>query len=119
MESLDSVKKLYSLAKTGKKIAEEAIKIAKAKKENPTEMKKTNPLVKILAAVAGAAVLAGIIFLVWKYLHPDYLNESDEDDFEDDFFDDDDDDNEASGETEPGKEEEETGGDAENAGSDE
>ena len=90
MESLDTVKKVYNLAKTGKKVYTGIQKVAemKAKKEEEKEEKKGNLIFRIIAAVAVIAAVCGIAYAVYRYLKPDYLEDFDEDDFEDEFFED-------------------------------
>lgn len=58
------------------------------------EEKKSDTWVWILAIVGGIAVIAGIVYAIYRYLTPDYMDEFDDDfddDFEDDFFDDEED----------------------------
>lgn len=52
------------------------------------EEKHKNSVVFILAIIGAVAAVAGIAFAVYKFLQPDYLDDSDYDDFDDDFDDD-------------------------------
>jgi len=57
------------------------------KKES--ENKKTNTIIWILAIIGFIVAAAAIGYAVYRYFHPDYLEDFD-DEFEDDFDDDDD-----------------------------
>ena len=45
------------------------------------EQKKKNTLLIILAVIGAIAAVAGIAYLVYRYLTPDYLEDFDDDDF--------------------------------------
>ncbi|MBE5866634.1 MAG: DUF4366 domain-containing protein [Lachnospiraceae bacterium] len=53
------------------------------------ENKKTNTIVWVLAIIGFVVAAAAIGYAVYRYFHPDYLEDFD-DEFEDDFDDDDD-----------------------------
>ncbi|MBR4808486.1 MAG: DUF4366 domain-containing protein [Lachnospiraceae bacterium] len=72
---------------------DELIKAAKlnelVKKEEP---KKTNPLVYILAGIGICAALAAIVYGLYCFFTPDYVDDFDDDlddDFDDDYFEED------------------------------
>ena len=46
-----------------------------------------NNFVKFLAVVGALTIVGGIIFAVYKFMKPDYLDEYDDDDYDDDDFD--------------------------------
>jgi flagellar basal body-associated protein FliL len=55
--------------------------------------KRNNTLIWIFAIIGVIAAVAGVAYLIYRYLTPDYLDDFDDDfddDFEDDFFDDED-----------------------------
>ena len=67
--------------------------IEKHRKTEIDEMKKNNTLLIVIAAVGAAIALAAIIYGIYRYFTPDYLEDYDDDfddRFEDDFFDDED-----------------------------
>lgn len=58
------------------------------------EEKKCNVLAWVLGILAVVAVIAGVLYAVYRYLQPCYLEDFDddfEDDFDDDFFEDEED----------------------------
>lgn len=57
--------------------------------------KKPSKLLKFFAFIGVIAVICGIVYAIYKYLTPEYLEDTDDDDFDDDFedyFEDEDDD---------------------------
>lgn len=67
-------------------------------KKKEAEKKKPNVLLIILAVIGAVAAVAGIVYLVYRHMAPDYLEDF-EDDFEDDDFEDEFEDEESSGES--------------------
>ncbi|MCR4909286.1 MAG: DUF4366 domain-containing protein [Lachnospiraceae bacterium] len=70
------------------------------------EEKKNNTLVIVLSVVGAVAVIALLVYAVYRYFTPDYLEDFDDeydDRFDDDFFDDEDIDDESAGEGEESK----------------
>ena len=62
-------------------------------KEAEEERKRKQIIITVLAIIGAVAAVAGIAYLVYRYLTPDYLEDFDDDlddDFDDDFFDDED-----------------------------
>lgn len=59
------------------------------KKEEEKQQKRCNAILWILAIIGAMAAAAAIVYAVYRYLNPDYLEDFD-DDFEDDFEDDED-----------------------------
>ena len=49
-----------------------------------------NKFVKFLAVIGAITIVGGIIFAVYKFMKPDYLDEYDDDDYDDDDFDEED-----------------------------
>lgn len=80
MSVLDNLKleELADMAKLNKIIGEKVLK----KKEE--EKKKSNVLLWVLAIIGVMAATAVIVYAVYRYFKPDYLDDFD-DDFEDDF----------------------------------
>ena len=68
--------------------------IEKRKNKELAEMKKkNNTLLIVVVAVTAAIALAALIYAIYRYFTPDYLEDYDDDfddRFEDDFFDDED-----------------------------
>ena len=94
MNEIKSFKDLKKFFKQGGTIMsdkiDELIKAAKlnelVKKEEP---KKTNPLVYILAGIGICATLAAIVYGLYCFFTPDYVDDFDDDlddDFDDDYF---------------------------------
>ena len=54
------------------------------------ETRRTSRFVKFLAIVGALTIVGGIIFAVYKFMKPDYLDEYDDDDYDDDDFDEED-----------------------------
>ncbi len=67
--------------------------LLKREEEKIEEEKKTNTWVWILAIIGIIVVCAGIGYAIYRFLVPDYIEDSFDDfeDFDDDFFEDDDD----------------------------
>lgn len=59
------------------------------KEEEVEEAKKANKLLWIFAIIGVVVAVAGLCYAIYRYLHPDYLEDFDEE-FETDFDDDDD-----------------------------
>lgn len=61
--------------------------------EKKEEKKESSILVKVLAVIGILAVVCGVIYAIYCYLTPDYLDDYDidEDDLDEDFFEDEDD----------------------------
>jgi flagellar basal body-associated protein FliL len=62
-------------------------------KKNNTEDKKKNALVWIMAIIGVVVAIAAIVYAIYRFLTPDYLEDFEDDfddEFDDDFFDDDD-----------------------------
>lgn len=58
------------------------------------EKKGLSPIVWVAIVVAAVLVIAGIVYAVYRYFTPDYLEDFEDDiddDFDDDFFDDEED----------------------------
>lgn len=53
-------------------------------------MRKSSKLVKFLAIIGALAIIAGVVFAIYKFMKPDYLDEYDDDDYCDDDFEDED-----------------------------
>ena len=90
-------------------IVKENAGITEKKKE-----KKCNVIVCVLGVIAGIALIAGIVYAIYRFFAPSYLEDFDddyEDDFDDDFFEDEEDEDEAA----PQKEEEPEAAPEENA----
>lgn len=84
IESLKDLKDLKELAKF-----RELLK----KNEEIEEKKKNNTLIWVLAIIGGIIVCAAIGYAIYRFLVPDYIEDSFEEfeDFDDDFFEDEDD----------------------------
>ena len=98
MDTIYTVKQLAGLVKKGKKAIkgmEKVLEVSKMRKEKG----KSNLLLKIVAVIAILAAACGIAYAIYRYLKPDYLEDSDEEDFEDDFFEDETPEEEKSGST--------------------
>lgn len=50
--------------------------------------KKNNQVVKILAIVGGIALAAAVIYLLYRFLQPDYYEDYDDDIYDDEYEDD-------------------------------
>lgn len=85
--NLDSIKDLKDL----KELAKFRDLLKKNKKIE--EKKKNNTLIWILAIIGGIIVCAAIGYAIYRFLVPDYIEDSFEEfeDFDDDFFEDEDD----------------------------
>ena len=53
-------------------------------------MRKTNKLVKLLAIVGALTIIGAVVFAIYKFMKPDYIDEYDDDDYQDDDFDEED-----------------------------
>ncbi len=67
----------------------EVAKIKDFLRKKEQEEKRCNVIVWVLAIVGVVAAVAGIAYLIYRYMHPDYLEEFD-DEFEDEFEDEED-----------------------------
>ena len=85
--NLDSIKDLKDLKELAK--FRELLK----KNEKIEEKKKNNTLIWVLAIIGGIIVCAAIGYAIYRFLVPDYIEDSFEEfeDFDDDFFEDEDD----------------------------
>ncbi len=69
-----------------------AAKLNEIIKKNEEPPKKTNPLVYILAGIGICAALAAIVYGLYCFFTPDYVDDFDDDlddDFDDDYFEED------------------------------
>lgn len=64
-----------------------ASKIGELLHQKEREDKKSHTILCVLAIIGTIAAIAGIVYAVYRYLTPDYLEDF-EDDFEDEFIDD-------------------------------
>ena len=85
LKELKELKELKDLAKFKA--------LLKHEEEEIEEEKKTNAWIWVLAIIGTIVVCAGIGYAIYRFLVPDYIEDSFDDfeDFDDDFFEDDDD----------------------------
>lgn len=85
LKELKELKELKDLAKFKA--------LLKHEEEEIEEEKKTNTWIWVLAIIGTIVVCAGIGYAIYRFLVPDYIEDSFDDfeDFDDDFFEDDDD----------------------------